>query len=146
MPVKCYLSLGSNIGDRKKNLEDAKKNILEKIGDIITQSSIYETEPWGFHAEQNFFNQVIAITTHLQPMDLLKKSLAIESKLGRERTSENYESRPIDIDILFYGHKIINESKLIVPHPELHKRNFVLIPLNELDPDFRHPIKQKKIY
>ncbi len=146
MPVKCYLSLGSNIGDRNKNLTDAKMKIQESLGTIIAESSIYETEPWGFNALQNFYNQVIAIHTPLDPFKLLEKCLSIETELGRNRTSANYESRAIDIDILFYGQEIIRETNLTVPHPNLHMRKFVLMPLSDLEPNLLHPVQQKRIW
>lgn len=138
---KAFLSLGSNIGDRKTNLARAIRYINIGVGHIIDLSGIYETAPWGFEADNNFLNIVIEIITDLTPHEALSKCIEIESKLGRNRSSEKgYASRTIDIDILFYQSVIVNESDLIIPHPLLHERRFVLEPLKQIDPDFLHPV------
>ena len=142
---EVYLLTGGNLGDRFKLLEQAKNEISEKIGKIKNESSIYETVPWGFKAEQDFLNQVVEVSTKLSPQKVLEFCLEIEDELGRERKSGYYESRTMDIDILFYNDEIINEPGLIIPHPKLHLRRFTLVPLTEIEPDFVHPVLNKKL-
>ncbi len=140
---EVYLLIGGNIGDRFKLLEQAKRAISKKIGEIKNESSIYETAPWGFKAEQSFLNQVVKISTKLSPQKILKFCFEIEDGLGRERKSNQYESRTMDIDILFYNDEIVNEPGLIIPHPKLHLRRFTLVPLTEIEPGFVHPVFKK---
>lgn len=140
-----FLQLGSNIGERDLVLDKAKKNIEKKIGTITKESTIYETQPWGFNTENLFLNQVIAVETKIEPHELLEIVLKIETLLGRTRKSDKYESRIIDIDILFYDDKIINTEKLIIPHPLIQQRLFVLQPLNEIAGDFFHPVLKTTI-
>ena len=142
---EVYLLIGGNLGDQFKLLEQAKIAISEKIGKIRNESSIYETAPWGFKAVQDFLNQVIKVSTKLSPQKVLEFCLEIEDELGRERKSGHYESRTMDIDILFYNDEIINEPGLIIPHPKLHLRRFTLVPLTEMEPDFVHPVLNKKL-
>ena len=142
---QVYLLTGCNLGDRHGLLERAKKIIVEKIGEIDKESSIYETAPWGFESEQDFLNQVIYVSTDLSPKEVLNKCLEIENELGRVRQSEHYSSRTIDIDILFYNDEIINEQVLIIPHERLHKRRFTLEPLVEIAPDLIHPVIKKSL-
>lgn len=142
-----YLCLGGNIGDRELALKLALSKITEKIGDITSQSNIYETEAWGVENQQAYLNQCIEVKTPLSSSELIESLLFIEKDLGRKRTiSETYEPRTIDIDILFYNDAIINEQNLIVPHPRLHLRKFVLIPLNEIAPNYLHPLLNKPIF
>ena len=143
--TRTFLGLGSDTGDRVKNLSDALAHIEKSIGKIIRNSSVYETEPWGFESEMKFLNQVVEVETVLSPSGLLGRILRIEAELGRLRTGSGYTSRIIDIDILLYGNDIINEGSLIVPHPRFHERKFVLVPLNEIAPDLIHPVYNKKI-
>jgi len=140
-----FLQLGSNIGDRVLMFDKAKNLIKQKIGAIIKQSSIYETQPWGFNTDDLFLNQVLLVETKIQPDELLEIILNIEVALGRVRKSDKYESRLIDIDILFYDNSIINNEKLIIPHPLIQDRLFVLEPLNEIARDFVHPVLKKTI-
>ena len=142
---KIYLLLGSNVGDKKANLKDAISLIHKQIGKIIQQSSVYETEPWGFEDVSFFLNQVLMVDSSLQPAEALSEILQMEKKLGRERTEKQYASRIIDIDILFYDDLIIQTENLIIPHPLMEKRRFVLTPLNEIAGDFIHPVLQKTI-
>ena len=142
---QIYLLTGGNLGDRYSLLERAKKIIVEKIGEIIKESSIYETMPWGFNSEQNFLNQVFNVSTDLSPKEILNKCFEIEKELGRVRQSEQYSSRTIDIDILFYNDEIIHEQELIIPHERLHKRRFTLEPLVEIAPDLIHPVIKKSL-
>lgn len=137
---KAFLSLGSNIGDKKKNLSRAIRYINVGIGHIIDLSGIYETEAWGFKTDETFLNMVIEIITDLHPEQVLDQCLQIEKQLGRVRNeSEEYSSRIIDIDVLFYGDQIVSTPHLSLPHPLLHIRRFVLEPLCEIAPDFVHP-------
>ncbi|MBE9467201.1 MAG: 2-amino-4-hydroxy-6-hydroxymethyldihydropteridine diphosphokinase [Bacteroidetes bacterium] len=138
--AKVYLLLGGNLGDRNYYIQESEQMIECELGKITTKSSIYETEPWGFQNEQNFYNCVVLINTIYKPQELLKKIHAIENNLGRKRGSQQYSSRTVDIDILFYDNIILNEDNLIIPHSKLHKRKFVLEPLCEINPEFVHPV------
>jgi len=142
---KVFLLLGGNLGDRIKLLHSAKQLIQYKIGNIEKESSIYESLPWGFEAEQNFLNQVAIINTNLSAQKVLKFCQEIENDLGRKRYSDHYESRTMDIDILFYNDEIINDKNLIVPHPKLHQRRFTLEPLVEISPEYVHPVLKKRL-
>ena len=140
-----YLLLGSNVGDKKANLINAVSLIAIQIGEIIGQSSVYETEPWGFEDSSYFFNQVLKVNTSLQPEELLIILFEIEKYLGRQRTQKQYESRIIDIDILFYDDLVIHTENLTIPHPLIEKRKFVLTPLAEITSDLKHPVLEKTI-
>ncbi len=141
-----YIILGGNLGDIRKNMEIALQVISQKIGKIHRQSHIYETEPWGFENSKNFFNQVIDIDTSLNPPELLEKIKKIEERFGRsENQSPKYQPRQMDIDILFFNDEIIKLPGLVIPHPRLHERNFVLAPLSELAADLVHPIFNQTI-
>ena len=137
-----FILLGSNMGNREKLLNDATVMIELRCGKVILKSSLYESEPWGFDAEQNFINQAICIESRLSAHDLLRELLDIESELGRIRVECHigYQSRPIDLDIIYFGDMINEDKELILPHPRLHLRRFVLEPLCEIAPDFYHPI------
>jgi 2-amino-4-hydroxy-6-hydroxymethyldihydropteridine diphosphokinase len=141
-----YLLLGSNLNDRSASLSLARKKISSKIGKITRESSIYESEPWGFQAELRFLNQVIRIETDLKPEPVLDKILRIETELGRKREiSQGYVSRLIDIDILFFNDEIISKENLTIPHPKIPERMFTLLPLWELDRSLIHPCSLKSI-
>ena len=140
-----FLAIGTNLGERENNLNAAIKNIEEKVGPVLKCSSIYETEPWGFNSENQFLNMVIMVKTDLSPFFLLEQILNIESALGRERSTQRYSSRLIDIDILLYEDIIIDEKNLKIPHPLLDKRRFVLVPLYEIAPDTIHPVLNKSV-
>ena len=143
---KVFIGLGGNIGNVQATFDIAIEKINKTIGQIIKASSRYETEPWGNKKQDYFLNQIICAETNLNPDELLKKILDIENLLGRKRKKNNQSApRTIDIDILFYGDKIINTDNLIVPHPRLHQRNFVLMPLMEIAPGLIHPSFNKKI-
>jgi 2-amino-4-hydroxy-6-hydroxymethyldihydropteridine diphosphokinase len=142
-----YLCLGGNIGDRKKAIYLALLQISQQIGEITLQSKIYETEAWGVKNQQAYLNQCIEVKTLLNSTELIHKLLHIEKELGRERTeSETYEPRTIDIDILFYNNDMIDTPLLTVPHPRLHLRKFVLIPLNEICSTYLHPVFNKTTF
>jgi 2-amino-4-hydroxy-6-hydroxymethyldihydropteridine diphosphokinase len=139
-PITSYLSLGSNLGDRQIHLQKALYKLQEQAGDITKISEVYETASWGFESG-NFLNMCVALETRLSPEELLQHILKIEKALGRVRgTDDTYQARNIDIDILYYGFEIIETPELTVPHPELHKRHFVLKPLADVAPQFYHPI------
>jgi len=137
---RIYLSTGSNQGDRLDSLVKAARLIDKLVGKVIDYSVVVETEPWGFEAETNFYNQVLMVDTDFSPKDVLIRILCIEKELGRIREATTlYSSRSIDIDILFYGKEQVNDENLVIPHPRLHLRKFVLQPLVGIAPDFIHP-------
>ena len=138
-----YLSLGSNIGDRRKNLEKALIELEKNNINIIKISSVYETEPVG-PKQRNFYNMAGKFSTNLLPDELLNQLKQIEKFLGRKKTFK-WGPRLIDIDILFYGKQIIKTKNLIIPHKEIVNRAFVLIPMNEISPHFIHPVYRRKI-
>jgi 2-amino-4-hydroxy-6-hydroxymethyldihydropteridine diphosphokinase len=142
---KVFLGLGTNLGDREKNLQGALDKIAEFIGIIFSRSSVYETEPWGFQSSDHFLNMVIGVETNLNPSGLLGRLLMIESLLGRLRDGKQYSSRIIDIDILLYGSQKVDIISLKIPHPRMHERKFVLVPLCEIAPDFVHPVFGKSM-
>jgi 2-amino-4-hydroxy-6-hydroxymethyldihydropteridine diphosphokinase len=142
--INVFLSIGSNIGDRMTNLRQALGLIEKNIGKVAKKSHIYETQPWGEPNQDAFLNQVVMINTSLEPREMLEKITRIEREMGRER-KEKWGPRVIDVDILFYGKRIIRDKGLEIPHPELHKRGFVLVPLMEIAPEFEHPILLKQI-
>lgn len=135
-----FLGLGTNLGDREKNLSMAVERIGEEIGKVIKCSSVYETEPWGFKSDDRFLNMVVKVGSSLRPSGLLGRILMIEAQLGRLRSGKGYKSRTIDIDILLYGSEVIKKEELEIPHPRIPVRKFVLEPLCELDPDMIHPV------
>ena len=137
---KVYLCLGGNIGDTRNYLQNAVAMIGRRIGRIVSQSAVYQSEPWGFNAEQMFLNQVVVAETELEPHAVLELCLQIEAELGRTRSGNGYEPRTIDIDIVFFGQQIVNQPDLQVPHPLMHRRNFVLRPLCDVAADFVHPV------
>lgn len=138
-----FLGVGSNLGVRETYLRKAVESIEDNIGRIIKTSSVYETEPWGFISENKFLNMVAEVETVLAPSAVLSAILKIELLLGRIRNENRYSSRAIDIDILLYEDKIIDEINLKVPHPLMHERRFVLVPLSEIAPDLIHPVFKK---
>jgi len=142
----AILLLGTNLGDRRKNLQNACGLLGEKVGLIIKCSSIYETEPWGFNESQWFYNCALTLQTPFSSNELIKKVLEIETIMGRERKQISvYENRIIDIDILVFGSEISKTAELELPHPRLHLRKFVLLPLFEIVPDFIHPVTLKNV-
>ncbi|WP_035841964.1 2-amino-4-hydroxy-6-hydroxymethyldihydropteridine diphosphokinase [Crocinitomix catalasitica] len=140
MQKKVYLSLGSNLGDKSKNLELAYRQLRSDVGTIVKISKIIETEPWGYESDELFFNVVIEMNTTLSLVHLFKKIKEIEQRLGRsEKISSAYEDRIIDIDIIDYNSERWIDDDLIVPHAKMHLRLFVLIPLFELNANWQHP-------
>jgi len=144
MPI-VYLSFGSNVGNRKKYIEEAleflRKNASIKIKSV---SSLYETEPVGYENQDWFINGALELETEISPDELLKLVKTVEEKIGRQKTFR-WGPREIDLDILLYGQKCIDTPELVIPHPRMHKRKFVLIPLAEIAPDVIHPVFQKTI-
>jgi 2-amino-4-hydroxy-6-hydroxymethyldihydropteridine diphosphokinase len=140
-----YLILGSNLGNRESFLRLGIAEIEHTIGTVLRQSSIYETEPWGFNHDNYFLNQVIKVSTTLIPEEILKRIKNIEHSLGRTKGTERYTARQIDIDILFYEDQIIHSPLLTIPHSEIQNRQFVLIPLIEIAKDLIHPLLHKNI-
>lgn len=134
-----YLLLGSNMGNSEQQLSDAILQIMQQIGKVTNKSSLYTTAAWGNTNQPEFLNQVVMVQSELAALPLLENILFIEKKMGRVRTIKN-APRVIDIDILFFNKEIISTANLTVPHPEIENRRFVLIPLNELSPDFVHPV------
>lgn len=143
---KIYLGLGSNMGDRKQLITDATMICGTIMGNIVTLSSLYETEPWGFSSPNKFLNAAICIETEHSPEKCLAMAKAIEREMGRmKHAGTGYEDRPIDIDILFYDDLVMNSETLTIPHPLIQKRDFVLRPLAEIAPDLKHPILKKNM-
>ena len=140
-----FILLGSNLGERQLLVNQACGMIEERCGKIVSKSRLYESEPWGFKSEHWFLNMVVEITTSLLPDELMKLLLSIEKDLGRDRATPHtgYVSRPIDLDILYYGKNIIDTQMVTAPHPRLHLRRFTLLPLCDIAPDFVHPVMKK---
>lgn len=136
-----YLGLGTNIGNRRGNLVKAAALLAERVGDILALSGFMETEPWRFDSENLFLNAAIKMETPLTPDELLSATQAIEREMGREKKSDGtYHDRVIDIDILLYDNRVIEHPGLIVPHPLMQERLFVMAPLAEIAPFERHPL------
>ncbi|MBR2630779.1 MAG: 2-amino-4-hydroxy-6-hydroxymethyldihydropteridine diphosphokinase [Bacteroidaceae bacterium] len=134
MTHTAYLSLGTNLGDKEHNLLSAISEIERRIGPVKAQSAFLATEPWGFESQNTFLNAAIRIKTELSPLELLEETQQIERDLGRQQKSVNgqYHDRIIDIDILLYDDLHISTPRLTIPHPHMHERDFVLIPLKEI--------------
>ena len=134
MMHEVYLGLGSNLGDRHALMEKAITVIGERIGKVVRQSSFIETEPWGFESDNRFLNAVVLVETEHTPREVLTLTQQIEREMGRTRKSGSagYADRPMDIDILIYDDLEINEPDLKIPHPLMHEREFVMIPLREV--------------
>jgi 2-amino-4-hydroxy-6-hydroxymethyldihydropteridine diphosphokinase len=140
---KAYISAGSNLGDRRANLELAVAS-LGKGGTVTKVSSFFETEPVGYRDQSWFLNRAIEMEAHIEPVDLLALCQKIEASCGRARTFLN-APRTLDLDILLYGNVVLNEEGLIIPHPRLTERKFVLEPLAQIAPEMIHPVLKKSI-
>ena len=138
-----YLALGTNLGDRAANLKQAIASLTPQL-EVKAKSGIYETPPWGFEEQPKFLNQVLKAKTYLDPEPLLKHLKRLEVALGRKESFPN-GPRLIDIDILFYDDLVLNKPSLVIPHPRLHERGFVLLPLTDIAPDLKHPITKKSV-
>ncbi|NIM03968.1 2-amino-4-hydroxy-6-hydroxymethyldihydropteridine diphosphokinase [bacterium] len=141
---EIYIGLGSNLGDRLANIRKAIELMRREGIEIIDESSVYETEPVGYKEQGWFLNSVVKGRTELSPQGLWKRLEKIEKLMGREREIK-WGPRIIDLDILFYENKILNDKQLRIPHSELHKRKFVLVPLEEIAPQLVHPVLKKTI-
>lgn len=140
-PSKVIAGLGSNMGDRLDALARAMEYIRSEAGEVTAASSVWETEPWGFEADEQFLNMVIIIETVLEPWQLMQLFRSIEGRMGRRRSGRgSYESRIVDLDILLWEGRIISMPVLEVPHPRLADRRFVLEPLYEVAPAAVHPV------
>ncbi len=145
MGAEVYLSLGSNRGDRRRNIEGALLRLEDHPGvELIRVSGLYDTEPMYLEDQPRFLNAVAELRVELDPRRLLELCRGIEAALGREKTVR-YGPRAIDLDILSYGRETIDEPDLKIPHPRLAERRFVLVPLRELNPEWRHPVSGKTV-
>lgn len=145
--AKAFLSLGTNRGNKRGNLITAAALLAERTGDILALSAMYETEPWGFTSPHSFLNAALVLETRLTPLELLDATRLIEIEMGRIEKSEagNYQDRIIDIDLLLYDEVVMQDARLTLPHPLMHKRSFVLEPLAEIAPDTVHPLLHQTI-
>ena len=144
---RCYLALGSNLGDKRANLSRAVSLIRERVGRVVCLSRFYETEPWGYASANTYLNAVLEVETTLSPLEVLVITQTIERDLGREKKSMNreYFDRPIDIDLLLMDDIVLESDVLTLPHPLMHKRLFVMEPMVEIAPTVMHPVLQKTI-
>lgn len=145
---QVYLGLGSNIGNKPENLKKTIQMIEMRMGTVLSSSAFYETQPWGYVSENSFLNAVILVETNILPLQVLTIIQQIEKEMGREQKNNNnrYEDRLIDIDLLFYDDLIYSDQLLTIPHPLIEKREFVITPMNEIAPNFVHPVSKKKMH
>ena len=140
-----YLGLGTNLGDKEQNLRMSIKKIEERIGNVVSLSAFYATAPWGFSSDNSFLNAAVCVDTTLLPLQVLEETQRIERELGRTEKSVNglYADRLIDIDLLLYDDRVMDAEGLILPHPLMTERRFVMEPLSEIAPDVVHPVLHK---
>jgi 2-amino-4-hydroxy-6-hydroxymethyldihydropteridine diphosphokinase len=143
--MRAFIGIGTNTGSREGNIDTALNLISGKSGSLIKTSPTYETEPWGFISSEKFLNLVAEIDTWLGPADLLTSLLSIETLMGRRRDGSRYTSRVIDLDIIFYDGIVLSSGGIVVPHPLMYARKFVLVPLNDIAPDFIDPRSGKTV-
>ena len=142
----AYLALGTNIGNKRRNMITAAALLAERVGDVLALSGFYETEPWGFQSENTFLNAALQLDTSLSPLELLKATQEIEIEMGRTQKSNGaYHDRIIDIDILLYEGLVLQTPELTLPHPLMHERLFVMEPLAEIAPNVIHPVFKKPV-
>ena len=142
----AYLALGTNIGNKRRNMITAAALLAERVGDVLALSGFYETEPWGFQSENTFLNAALQLETALSPLELLKATQEIEIEMGRTQKSNGaYHDRIIDIDILLYDDQVLQTPELTLPHPLMHERLFVMEPLAEIAPNVIHPVFKKPV-
>jgi len=140
-----YLGLGTNLGNKEQNLNDAVMTLSIEVGSLVSLSSFYASKPWGFESENQFLNAVALVETNLSPFEVLDSTKLIEKAMGRKtKSSTDYADRLMDIDILLYDNLIVDQPTLKIPHPLITKREFVLIPLLEIEPDIVDPVSKKK--
>lgn len=143
-PFKYSIALGANTGDREQNLQKAFDFLDTGAFQLLKRSKLYETEPWGFESEHLFMNACALVLTALEPLPVLEKLKQFEKGLGRYKKNPGvYTDRPIDLDIVACGDMIFSDPSLVIPHPHLHQRSFVLEPLKEIDPAWVHPVLGK---
>lgn len=149
---RVYISLGTNLGDKERNLRLALKHIEEQIGKVVSLSAFYATAPWGFTSDNSFLNAAACVETGLLPLDVLERTQSVERRLGRKQKSVNgaYKNRLIDIDLLLYDDWIVSDvspsgARLTLPHPLMAERDFVLQPLAEIAPQLLHPVLGKTV-
>ena len=144
---RVFLGLGSNLGDKRGYIKKALVFIEERVGEIIALSGFYETLPYGYNSSDTYINAVVEISTYIDPTELLLLTQDIEREIGRNNKTVNgeYQDRVIDIDILLYDDLILQTAELTIPHPDMHKREFVLKPLSEIAPGFIYPLTGKTI-
>ena len=136
-----YLGLGTNIGDRQRNMTTAVELLKKRVGDFLALSDLYETEPWGFESDNSFLNAVLVMRTDLGPMELLDATRAVEIEMGRiEKSNGVYHDRIIDIDLLLVDDVIMETERLTLPHPLMHQRLFVMEPMAQVAPTLVHPV------
>ncbi|SHM81647.1 2-amino-4-hydroxy-6-hydroxymethyldihydropteridinediphosphokinase [Caldanaerovirga acetigignens] len=141
---KAFIALGSNLGDRRRNIAEAVEKMKRRGIKIVKMSSIIETEPYGYKDQDKFLNAACLVETELSPMELLDVLLVIEKEMGRERRIR-WGPRNIDLDLIFYEDWVIRDERLTVPHPDAHNRTFVMGPIAEIEPDFVHPVLKKRV-
>lgn len=143
--TNVYFGLGTNLGNKEQNLRMSVQKIEGRIGKIVSLSAFYVTAPWGFSSDNSFLNAVVCIETGFPPLQLLKETQAIERELGRTKKTidGSYSDRLIDIDLLLYGDVVMNVEELVLPHPLMTERRFVMEPLAEIAPDMLHPVFHK---
>lgn len=149
---RVYISLGTNLGDKERNLRLALKHIEEQIGKVVSLSAFYATAPWGFTSDNSFLNAAACVETGLLPLDVLERTQSVERQLGRKQKSVNgvYKDRLIDIDLLLYDDWVVSDvspsgARLTLPHPLMAERDFVLQPLAEIAPQLLHPVLGKTV-
>ncbi|MDY5354198.1 MAG: 2-amino-4-hydroxy-6-hydroxymethyldihydropteridine diphosphokinase [Bacteroides pyogenes] len=149
---RVYISLGTNLGDKERNLRLALKHIEEQIGKVVSLSAFYATAPWGFTSDNSFLNAAACVETRLLPLDVLERTQSVERRLGRKQKSVNgvYKDRLIDIDLLLYDDWVVSDvspsgARLTLPHPLMAERDFVLQPLAEIAPQLLHPVLGKTV-
>ena len=142
----AYLGLGTNVGNKRRNMITAAALLTERVGDILALSGFYETEPWGFESENFFLNAAVKLKTSFSPLEVLQITQQIEKELGRtEKSNGVYHDRIIDIDILLYEDEVLQIPELTLPHPLMHERKFVMDPLAEIAPFVVHPVLKERI-
>lgn len=141
---KAILLIGGNLGDRVGHLQQAVEQIKKQVGKVEMTSALYETAAWGHVEQPDYLNQAILVSTGMDARTLLQTVLAIEHNIGRVRR-QKWGARVIDIDIIFYNDAVINEPDLKIPHPQMQFRQFVLVPLQEIIPDWQHPVLQQSV-
>jgi 2-amino-4-hydroxy-6-hydroxymethyldihydropteridine diphosphokinase len=142
--LACF-SLGSNMGDREMSLERSAGLLSERAGSLECLSGMYESPPWGYESDSAYINCCLVIRTAFDPLELMDIALEIERQMGRTREGSGYSDRVIDVDLLLCGELVVDHPRLIIPHPRMSLRRFVLVPLAEIMPDLRHPVSGHSI-